>query len=58
MEKGRRMAASPALSEVRKRLLGQLERLPARLRSLEAAEAYSVRISSGIVEMADRLSLA
>jgi nicotinate phosphoribosyltransferase len=55
MEKGRRVAAPPAISEVRQRLLRQLERLPARLCSLEAAEPYSVRISSALVKMADHL---
>jgi len=55
MQKGRRVAAPPAISDVRQRLLRQIERLPARLCSLEAAEPYPVRISSALVKMADHL---
>jgi nicotinate phosphoribosyltransferase len=54
MEKGRRVGAPPPLSAARQRLLGQIERLPARLRSLDAADPYSVRISSALAKMADQ----
>jgi nicotinate phosphoribosyltransferase len=56
MEAGRRMASPPGLGEARRRLARELGLLPARLRSLEAAEPYPVRISAPLMEMAGRLS--
>jgi nicotinate phosphoribosyltransferase len=52
MREGRRLAPSPALSEVRQRVTTQLGQLPAPLRILESAPAYEVRISSPLQDLA------
>ncbi|HSR67730.1 MAG TPA: nicotinate phosphoribosyltransferase [Acidobacteriota bacterium] len=57
MKSGRRLdSASPTLRDCRLRARGEIERLPARLRSLDAlAEPYEVRVSDALKEARDAL---
>ena len=52
MQGGKRMAASPALADIRTRAAGELARLPAPLRRLEGAEPYPVEIGAALRRMA------
>ena len=52
MQGGKRMAASPALADIRTRAAGELARLPAPLRRLEGAAAYPVEIGEALRRMA------
>ncbi len=51
---GRRVAPLPSLAEVRRHAREQLERLPAALRSLDAAPRYPVEIAPVLAAMAGR----
>jgi len=52
MRTGRRLAPSPALADIRRRVATQLTQLPAPLRTLEEAQPYEVRISSRLQDLA------
>jgi len=52
MQGGKRMAASPALADIRTRAAGELARLPAPLRRLEGAAPYPVEIGAALRRMA------
>ncbi|HSN04447.1 MAG TPA: nicotinate phosphoribosyltransferase [Nitrospira sp.] len=52
MRAGRRLAPSPALADIRRRVATQLTHLPAPLRILEEARPYEVRISSQLEDLA------
>ena len=52
MQGGKRMAASPALADIRTRAAGELARLPAPLRRLEGAAPYPVEIGEALRRMA------
>jgi nicotinate phosphoribosyltransferase len=55
MRNGRRVAAAVPLAEIRSHARAELGRLPQTLRVLRPVEGYSVAISSGIRELAERL---
>ena len=52
MQGGKRMAASPALADIRTRAAGELARLPAPLRRLDGAAPYPVEIGAALRRMA------
>ena len=52
MQGGKRMAASPALADIRTRAAGELARLPAPLHRLEGAAPYPVEIGAALRRMA------
>ncbi|MDH4329355.1 MAG: nicotinate phosphoribosyltransferase [Nitrospira sp.] len=52
MKDGRRLAISPSLADMRRRVAARLEQLPASLRNLEDAPAYNVQISSSLQTLA------
>ena len=52
MQGGKRMAASPALADIRTRAAGELARLPAPLRRLDGAAPYPVEIGEALRRMA------
>ena len=52
MQGGKRMAASPALADIRTRAAGELARLPAPLCRLEGAAPYPVEIGAALRRMA------
>ena len=59
MKAGRRLAASPPLADVRRRVVAQLGQLPQSLGTLETAPTYDVRISMALQSLAqavDRVS--
>ena len=59
MKKGRRLAVSPPLADVRRHTAAQLQQLPQSLRTLDSTPAYDVRISEALQNLAqavDRVS--
>jgi nicotinate phosphoribosyltransferase len=52
---GRRVAPAPSLDDIRRLVATQLARLPARLRTLEQAPPYEVRIAPALQELAQAL---
>jgi nicotinate phosphoribosyltransferase len=52
MRAGKRVAAPESLVDIRRRMAEQLDRLPQRLRSLEAAEPYAVEIAPALHALA------
>jgi nicotinate phosphoribosyltransferase len=58
MKEGRRLQASPPLPAVREFALSQLERLPAPLRELDAAPAFTVHVSDALKSLARQVDEA
>lgn len=52
MRRGQATGAVPSLADARERLRGELARLPARLRSLDEAEPYSVEVTPELLALA------
>ncbi|ALA60224.1 nicotinate phosphoribosyltransferase [Nitrospira moscoviensis] len=52
---GRRVAPAPSLDDIRRLVATQLTQLPARLRTLEQAPPYEVRIAPALQELAQAL---
>jgi nicotinate phosphoribosyltransferase len=55
MKAGRRLAPSPALTDIRNQVAAQLGQLSDQLRQLEAGTPYEVRISNALQGLADRV---
>lgn len=55
MRNGRRVGPAPALAEIRQSCLAALQRLPARLKSLEPGAAYPVEISQRLAAEQQKL---
>ena len=51
MQRGRRIRASPALSDIRARVARNLELLPEPLRRLEADVSYPVKVADALIEL-------
>lgn len=58
MKQGRRLAPAPDLAELRRYAAAQLGQLPERLRALETAPAYDVRISPALQRLTKTVDLA
>ena len=58
MRGGRRTDGLPSLEESRRHAATQLDRLPATLRTLDAAAPYPVEVSEGIRDLAQRVDAA
>jgi nicotinate phosphoribosyltransferase len=56
MREGRGIAPAPALPDLRKRAAGQMARLPAALRTLDASAPYDVRIAPALQRLAETVN--